>query len=374
MSVPSWSPPRCPWGRPWDIVAVTLWTAALAASVTLPGVNQSPLRTAIAVPYLLVCPGYVVVAALFPQDDAAESASDHQRIGWWLRSLLTLGLSALVVSSIGYLLVVTDVGIGGPVATGVTSAFVLSVAVIAVVRRRLLNFEERYTVPVTVPGLTDFRQVLGAGGRVELAVNVCLVLSVVFLVSSLVFAAAVPRPSEQYTELYVLPEEDSVAGSTQGYPSDVATARNATIKIGVDNQEHHTEEYVLVVAYNVRTAASDGSQDWTELDRFTISLDHSENWSRSYKIPASLPDRPVKIAFRLFRVGESGSEPYRETHLLLGNASRGGDVMYNQRTWTPGTNSRDRFLAGTRNDADWLVSLDDRRQHDHDHLPAPLDR
>lgn len=306
-----------------------------AVSVTIPGVSQSPLRPAIAVPYLLVCPGYVTVSALIPHGDTGASGTDAPQIGWWLRLLLSLGLSALVVPSTGYLLVVTDVGFAPVVATGAVSAFVLSVAAIALVRRRLLDPEERYAVPVTDLRPGALRRAIGVSDRVDLAVNIVLALSVLFLVSSLTFAGGTPRASEQYTELYVLTGGDPTAGPTQAYPSDVTVARNETVRVGVENQEHEPQQYVLVVAYHVRTEAGDGPPDRTELDRFTVSLEHGETWSRSYEVPAALPDRPVELEFRLFRPGGSESEPYRDTHLLLGNGSQRGAVTRGERMSTP---------------------------------------
>jgi len=307
--------------RPWDIIAVILWTVIFAVSVTFPGVSHSPLRPVVALPYLLICPGYVTVAALIPWGDAGTSNTEPLRIGWWLRWLLSIGLSALVVSSIGYILVVLNIGFAPVVTAGVVSVFVLGVATIALVRRQLLDPEDRYVIPISSPRGGALKRAFGAGDRTEFVVNIVLVLSVLFLVSTLAFASVVPRDSEQYTELYVLTDTNSTASPSPEQPRDGAITGGDAVRIGIENQEHDSEQYELVATYHVRHEPGGGPPDRTELDRFTISLDHGETWSHSYRVPTTLPDQPVELEFRLFRAGGSRPEPYRETHLLLGNES-----------------------------------------------------
>ena len=89
-------------GLPWDMKIVLLWTALCIISIYTPVINQSFLRLILVLPLILFIPGYVLLAALFPDSTDIDTIE---------RIVLSIGTSIVITPLIGLCLNFTSWGI-----------------------------------------------------------------------------------------------------------------------------------------------------------------------------------------------------------------------------------------------------------------------
>jgi uncharacterized membrane protein len=183
------------------------------------------LRVAFAVPFIIFSPGYALVAALYPRADSLDGIE---------RLALSFGTSIAVVPLLGLGLNYTPWGIRLiPVLLSVM-VFVLAACIIARVRRTRLLPNERFGLTIVRPhvGWREMRPL-------DRALSVALVASIVFAVGVLVYAIAVPRQGEEFTEFYIL----GTSGMAEGYPTTIRTGQGADLILGLVNHEGEPLSY-----------------------------------------------------------------------------------------------------------------------------------
>ena len=87
---------------PKDLLVIAVWLILAVASIYIPVVNETFIRVILTVPVILFIPGYVLIAALFPEKKSIDGIE---------RFALSVGLSIAVVPLIGLLLNYTPFGI-----------------------------------------------------------------------------------------------------------------------------------------------------------------------------------------------------------------------------------------------------------------------
>lgn len=124
-------------------------------------------------------------------------------------------------------------------------------------------------------------------------------------IAGLVFLVAAPASMTEsytqkpYTEFYILGPN----GNATGYPGNLTVGETGTIIVGVDNYEHETVEYVLVVETSNDTVASR-----------EITIADEKRWRDRIRFSFDSPGRKV-LALDLYRGNRTGSDPYRELYL-----------------------------------------------------------
>lgn len=229
--------------RPVDLAAVAaLAIAAPALALALP--DGSPLRVALGLPFLLVAPGYALVAALFPErsrrfvarkgEEGEVEEEVHVGLEPLERAGLSLGLSIAVVPLLGLGLNATPWGIRLVPILLAVGAFTLLASGVAYVRRAALPADERPLFAVQVDAAA-----WRASSGLDKTLTVLLGVSVIAAAGALAYVLATPRPAERFTEFYIL----GPGGKAEGYPSAMSPGGNATILVGIVNQEGGTVEY-----------------------------------------------------------------------------------------------------------------------------------
>ncbi len=286
--------------RPWDLLIADLYVGILGMLILLLGQGLP-----VAIPMVIFFPGYVLVAALFP---------DNKEIDWIVRIALSFGLSIAVVPLIGLLLNFTPFGIRlVPIVISIL-IFTLGLSIVAYRRRMQLPVEERLSATLTLRAPK-----WGEYSTLDKVLTVVLVASIIFSVSVLAFVLTTPRPGEKFTELGILGPE----GSLSGYPKDLNVSENGTVILLVANHEFETVDYTiqvdLVEAIRVwnesagRNDTVDGNR--TTLDWFIFTLDHDTNWTRPFTFAIDAPGY-WKVQFLLYRNGDL-SAAYRNVHLFV---------------------------------------------------------
>lgn len=266
------------------------------------------MRIALGLPFVLFFPGYALIAALFPGKKDLDGIE---------RVALSFGLSIAVVPLIGLLLNYTPWGIRlYPIGISLL-LFILAMSYVAVRRRRRLSEEERFEVSLNV----EFPR-WGQLSRLDRALTVVLLASVVFAVGSLIYVIATPKVGERFTEFYIL----GLSGKAEGYPRDLAVGEEGKIILGVVNHEYAVVEY----AAEIRVGGV------TQERIYPIRLGHEEKLERLVSFVPYAPGENIKVEFLLEKVSESpqpgvpyrpgrpseegnpaSGEPYRSLHLWI---------------------------------------------------------
>ncbi len=285
--------------RPWDLYLALGYVAAMAAFILATG--QGLL---VAILLVLFIPGYVLVAALFP---------DNKEINWIERIALSFGLSIAVVPLLGLLLNFSFGIFLVPIVLSIVF-FSGGLGVVAYVRRMGLPVEERLsaTLVVTKPSWGEY-------SRLDKVLAVGLVISVIFSISVLAFVLTTPRPGERFTEFGIL----GPGGLLSNYPTDLNVSEEGTVLIFVANHEFEPVDYTVRVdqvgveiVFNPDTGANETVElNRTNLAWMNLTLIHDTNSTSPYTFQIDATGL-YQVQFRLFRDGNL-VQVYRNLHLFV---------------------------------------------------------
>ena len=348
---------------PADLAATVVLTLLTLASVFVPVVNETPLRVAFGLVFVLFLPGYAFIAALFPEagtatsdgnatdtgddtdekpravpgtdaaaeetaaadrsTDAAVGPSDRSGIDGIERVALSFGLSIAVVPLIGLVLNFTPWGIRlVPVATAV-AGFTLVCVAVAANRRWQLPESERFAVPYREWIAAGERELFEPDDRVDAALTVLLVVSVLLAVGSVGYAVAVPPQGEQFTEFYLLTENPEGELVADGYPEAIERGETADLVVGMGNNEYEAATYTVVVQLQTVETSNNSTTvlERTELDRFEATVDHNETHHERHTLRPTRSGEDLRVQYLLYRgappAEPTGENAYRELHLWV---------------------------------------------------------
>ncbi|MDY6917836.1 MAG: DUF1616 domain-containing protein [Chloroflexota bacterium] len=268
-----------------DLLAIGIITIVLLVVVALSG--PYPLRVIFGLPFVLLFPGYALLAALFPK---ARGISGLERLA------LSFGLSIALTVFIGLILNFTPWGIAlYPILLSL-SGFVVIASVIAIVRRRRLRTDERFVAALRVrmPSWAG----LSARDRV---LSIVLVLSVVAAIGAIGYMFAAPPAGEQFTEFYVL----GPGGQAEDYPLQLVLGDEGRVLVGVVNHEGEETSYSLEVT-------TEGIRDG---EVRPIVLGDGDTWEEEVSFVPRHSGESQKVEFLLYKGGES--ELYQTLHLFV---------------------------------------------------------
>jgi len=301
----------------WLVVHVGLTAAVVLGDV--PGA----LRVAVVVPAVLLVPGYSLVAALFPAGASRENvewqafdpgrrdthADIPQVYGLTRvdRFALALVSSVAVVPLVAFVVNFTPFQLrSGPLLAAIGVPVVL-LTVIAFVRRLRTPPVRRFSpfgaVPVTRDVESDgYRPLFGvepASARDRL-VQVIVGVSLLAFVASVTFAATTPPPADdRFTEAYLVAENDDGNLTTAAVPGEYTANRSEELVLGVVNNEYERTEYEVVV--RLRRVENDSVTDGTELERFSMTLEHGETREHRHELRPAETGENLRITYFIYR-------------------------------------------------------------------------
>lgn len=331
------SPTR--WGA--DLQSVLLAVGLLWAVTLLPVVRDTPLRIVVALVVALFVPGYALVAALFPErgpavsdadtstpvdgaDDESDGDGTTGGIDVLERIVLSFGASIAVVPLVGLVLNFTPWGLRlVPVLVGLT-VLTIPLTVFAAVRRVRLPPEVRFDPHPIAWLVAGVRGLATPEDRTDAVLNVLLVVSVLLAVGSVAYAVSDPGPDEEFTEFYLLTENETGDLVATNYPTNFTTGEPQSIVVGIGNEEGGSETYTVVTQLQ-RAEIREETVTVTEsreLDRFSRELSDGVSTNVTREItPRELTGERLRLQFLLYR-GDVPDSPtpanaYRETHLWV---------------------------------------------------------
>lgn len=295
-----------------DLVAafVLVVTALVTSALRPTGAVWLP----IALPLLLVFPGYVTVAF-------AYAARGRER---WTVTTVTKRLGFAVGGSLAVLPVVAILTYLSPLSLAphdlvtTVSGYVMLGVIATAVRRDRASDSTGEGRRARTPERSGAVRSFGRASPLQLAMGV----SVVVAVATLGVAVAVPSDGATTSDLHLLTEQDGRLVA-DGYPDSVPEDGAVPIVVGVSNDERQPMEYT-VVAELQRVSVTDRTvavQERRELDRYTVELEHGETRRRQLDIRGAFAGEDVRFAVYLYR-GEPPASPtaesaYRNAHIWL---------------------------------------------------------
>ena len=242
---------------------------------------------------VLFVPGYTLIAALFPKKCDLDGIE---------RLALSFGLSIAVVPLIGLGLNYTPWGIRLTPVVISLAIFVLLMAGAAHYRRLMLLEEDRFSVEFR-KNLDTLKSEFSAGDKTRLdrALTVLLVLSILLSIAALVYVIVTPKQGEKFTEFYIL----GPGGKAYDYPTSVQAGNQSTVIVGVVNHEYARVNYSLVMNLN--------NSNFLERD---LALDHNQTWEQPVSYTINEIGDGQRLQFLLYK-DENFTAPYRDLHLWV---------------------------------------------------------
>lgn len=285
--------------KPYDLLAALILTGAAVGALLVEG----PVRIVLGLLLVLLVPGYVTVAALFPS---------QKDLDWVERIALSVGLSIAVVPLLGLLLNFSPWGIRLAPIVAALALFITGVGLLAYWRRMRLPAQERLALALEVakPAWAEY-------APLDKALTVGLALSLVVAGGMVAYIATVPRPGEKFTEFYILDRN----GKAEAYPTNLTAGANGTVIVGVVNREGSSLNYTVVATleqYAVTTNAT-GAQVKSLVGSAPVDV-YSLVLRDGAKSEAPLPfavTKPGLFRLELQLLRQGMASPYRELHLWI---------------------------------------------------------
>jgi uncharacterized membrane protein len=255
-------------GLPWDMKIVLLWTALCIVSIYTPVINQSFLRIIMALPLILFIPGYVLLAALFPDSTDIDAIE---------RIVLSIGASIVLTPLIGLCLNFTSWGIRlDPIIISLTAVIVVLV-IIAGIRRTQTSPESRYTIPVPeIRQTVQNEWAIRNGSKRDRILFFVSIFAIGLVVLSTVLVITLPKQGEKFSEFFILGENRTA----DSYPRVITPDISYPMYVGIGNHEFRTVNYSVEI-YLVPKPANETtitpSQPATLLVKtYSVMLSHNE--------------------------------------------------------------------------------------------------
>ncbi|WP_324759603.1 DUF1616 domain-containing protein [Haloarcula montana] len=315
---------------PADLAVAAVIPIVTLLCVVVPGLSATPLRIVFGIPSVLIIPGYVVVAALFPGGDTLSASADQAtdtnnvRIGMLERGVLSFGGSIIVVPTLGFATQFTPWALAPLTVFAVLTLFTLLFTVIAAIRRQSVPAADRFRVEYQTRIRRARATVSTPASSTERLLDLLLIASVLFACAGLVYVAIGPIQSSTSSEFYVGERDDAGDLVTDGYPRTVAVGENFSVVVGAQNNEREPIQYTVVVeAQQVTFRANDTVVlDEREVGRFSSPVvRHNESWERRHTSSFRTATDDLRVTYLLYR-GEAPPNPtvdnaYRTVHLWI---------------------------------------------------------
>lgn len=251
------------------------------------------------VPFLLFLPGYALVSALFPEDTGrvhrSEPAQPWDEPDHLVRLGLSLVVSTIVVAVVGVVLSAASAIDLAPAVVAISSVTIVAVAV-AAVRRLRVDPAER-AMPLGDDSRVWHR--IARGSNVQ---NAAALVALLVLVGTLAVTGAAPPQGEEYTEFYLLAENENGSLTAEEYPETFTSGEGETLYVGVENNEHQPKSYeVVMLAQAVDENGSVIIQQ--QVDRFDVQLAHGENMTVERDVAPTIVGDEIRLRVLLYEGG-----------------------------------------------------------------------
>lgn len=310
-----------------DLVLIELLGVWLILSTTVE-LGDFPARAIVGVVAVIFAPGYALVSALFPKQNAnegsftdirAEVTGVDGRITVVERLLLSVALSVCLVPLFGLGLGLLQMEIQTSTSMGAVGIMTVSLTLVAFIRRRQVQPRERFD-----PKIGAFlRSVLAQRQNQKSPLVVLLVTGFVIAGGGIGVAVLDADRGEDFTEFSLLTEDPETGELVADqYPEELTENGSEQIHVEITNNEGETIEYSVVVLLQSFDEA--GQIQATEtLDRFRTTVRPNETRREQRTVQPELTGEDLRLTYLLYIDSPPEGEPpstedaYRQIHIWV---------------------------------------------------------
>lgn len=214
-----------------DLIAIIILTLITVPVVEL---TEGIPRIILGVIFLLVFPGYSLMAALFPTKEGMQGVE---------RAALSLVLSFAIVALTGLVLNYTPWEIRlTPIVVSI-SVIIIAASLIALWRRKRLPEDEKFNSLIIINiSMPEWRST----SKLEGALTVGLVIAIIGAIATLAWVISEPKDNETFTDFYPLGPE----GMMENYPQEVLLGEESSVILGMKNHENEPTSYTVSVTFD----------------------------------------------------------------------------------------------------------------------------
>ena len=264
------------------IASVLMFPLALLTAGTV--------RIVLGIFFVLIFPGYALLAALFPKKNSIDAL---------MRLALTLGISLALVVILLLFLNFTPWGIRLDSSLIALGIFTCVMAGLAWLQRRHLLKEERFFSGINL-NLKQYLQTFQRQKTVDKILNILLVVAVIGVLGTVAYVLIRNKNGEKFTQFYVL----NLQGKADNYPHDIIHGQSETVLLDIVNQEGAAAAYKVEILI-------DGVKV-NEID--SIVLKQGEQWEHPVVFTPAKTGDNQEVQFELFKQGDTS---FQELHLWI---------------------------------------------------------
>lgn len=303
-----------------DVFAVYAYLLIIGV-IMLAGI-EGPVRLGLAVPLLVVLPGYALLSLVYPAHSRQQleelerpTARRYGRgLAWRDRLLLSFGMSIVLLPLFGFVVTAVAGGVSPTPAVAVPAAFVFVCMLLGGIRRWRLPAELAYRVPTRSWRWATETAVFNAPNRREAVLNVVLILVVAGAVIGMAAAVIAPPTAEHYTDLTLLTTDGGGNYVEAGYPVSFDAGEAQPLVAAVTNHEATAVEYTVVI--EVQRVSTDGSTatvlERSEVARQRNTVAQGETWYWDHEVATQMLGTDLRLTYLLYQ-GQPPDSPSMET-------------------------------------------------------------
>jgi uncharacterized membrane protein len=271
---------------PLDLLVILAWIIMTFIFVVTPILDNSFIRTILGIPMVIFVPGYLLIAALFPNKVDIDTVE---------RIALSFVFSIVVVSLLGLLL---DITFGIRLIPILVALCIYSIVfmVITIYTRRNSSEDKRLSI-----GFNKIYEIINSElkptAKIDFILAAIFIFSVILAIVMVYHIATIPKVGERFTEFYIVNGTSKTA-----YNYNIKSSSYANITVGVINREYDRVNYTVQII-----------SDKNMLADKKLSLYHDGIWETNITLPLQ-ENNGTKVEFLLFKENNFTS-PYRELHL-----------------------------------------------------------
>ncbi|MDS0222705.1 DUF1616 domain-containing protein [Haloarcula sp. S1AR25-5A] len=307
-----------------DLVVVAILTALTGVFVLVQPLNQTLLRPALALGFLLFVPGYVFTVALLPRGRRRGTENQTTDTSETILEYLVFSFGVSVSLSIlgGLALGITTVGITSARLYSTLALLTVVCLPIAAFRRLAVPPEDRFH-PRLLPVIRRSRSEFSTEQPTHvLVLNLAVVVTIIIAVVS-VGAGFNGNNEADLTEFYVLSENEDGEFVATDYPSTMTRGSSEPFVLGIDNQEGESIEYTVVILFQ-QFETVDGSETLVsevELQTIERTVENNETAELNVSVTPPTAGQNHRLTYLLYTEQPpsypSTDNAYREVHIWV---------------------------------------------------------
>lgn len=261
--------------------------AATAVAAALSLMTDGPLRVVAGTAFIIVVPGYCLIAALYPEHDGPDMAE---------RLALSFGTSVCAVPLLMLVLNHTPWGVRLIPALATLAGFSIIMCIIAAVRRSRIYPPARFA-PSLGPARPRLRGTLLSIHALSALRLACAALAI----GVIIHVATTPKQAEEFTEFYLLGNE----GRASDYPVLLRRNEPSPIIIGVVNHEADVVTYAISARLDADPSAVElcaprtAAQQTNPHSFLTLPLEPGDTWEHAVDVTALTAGERLRLEFLL---------------------------------------------------------------------------